>query len=115
MKKGQGLSLGYVVVGIIAVVVLVVIILIFTGGLGSVKETQEEVIKNCPYEWLSKEDCEEAGGSVEKGVFADALENLGKVCCNPNPENNNDDEEEDNENPDENKVIMSDRALDGGG
>ena len=81
MKKAQGLSLGYVIVGIIAVVVLVIIILIFTGGMKPI--AKNHVIQNCPYTWLSKKICEEAGGTIEPGVFADAVEpeNLNKVCC----------------------------------
>lgn len=37
-RKAQGLSLNYVIVGIIAVVILVVIVLIFTQGLRDVPE-----------------------------------------------------------------------------
>ncbi|MDK2850007.1 MAG: hypothetical protein PWP03_172 [Candidatus Woesearchaeota archaeon] len=82
MKKAQGLSLGYVVVGIIAVVVLVVVILIFTGGMQPLNQQAQD---------LTNKKCEDVGGTWEvscpegqkqaMGAFADYKENIGKVCC----------------------------------
>ncbi len=82
MKKAQGLSLGYVVVGIIAVVVLVVIILIFTGGMNNVINPVENIsnqkcqtpTSGCT--WKLKSECT---GTVKEGVFTDLQ--VGKVCC----------------------------------
>ena len=77
MKKAQGLSLGYVVVGIIAVVVLVVIILIFTGGIQPLNETADNITgQTCEGQW--REKCLDNEKQL-LGSFSD-LE-VGKVCC----------------------------------
>ncbi|HDP74093.1 MAG TPA: hypothetical protein ENN46_04040 [Candidatus Woesearchaeota archaeon] len=53
MRKAQGLSLNFVIVGIIALVVLVVIILIFTGGFGNFRRGTSQTAYNS-----YKVDCE---------------------------------------------------------
>jgi len=43
-KKGQGISMTYIVIAALALVVLVVIILFFTGALGKMFEQQQEAV-----------------------------------------------------------------------
>ena len=80
MKKAQGLSLGYVVVGIIAVVVLVVIILIFTGGIQPLNEKATNITSQTCGDmggtW--KDKCEDSEEQV-LGAFSDLKP--GMVCC----------------------------------
>ncbi len=80
MKKAQGLSLNYVVVGVIGLVVLVVIILIFTSGMKNVKNTTGTTPPTCQElggNW--KKEC----NNEEREVLAvkDAIEHAGEVCC----------------------------------
>ena len=62
MRKAQGLSLNFVIVGIIALVVLVVIILVFTGGLGNFGGGTSEVRYN-----NLKQECDDKGGEWQIG------------------------------------------------
>ncbi len=64
MKKAQGLSMNYVIVGIIALVVLVVIILIFTTGM----REPAEMSRDSP-EYAARNACDLGGG-----VWSDADE-----------------------------------------
>ena len=84
MKKAQGLSLGYVVVGIIAVVVLVVIILIFTGGMRNITNNTDNIVdqkceSNPLCRWTLKSECNAGDEKIAKGIFTDIQ--VGKVCC----------------------------------
>ena len=45
-KKGQGISMTYIVIAALALVVLVVIILFFTGALGKMFEQQQETVSD---------------------------------------------------------------------
>ncbi|HDP74094.1 MAG TPA: hypothetical protein ENN46_04045 [Candidatus Woesearchaeota archaeon] len=61
MKKAQGLSLNFVIVGIIALVVLVVVILIFTGGVTPVdKESSDMLLASFTNQ------CEQLNGIVKE-------------------------------------------------
>jgi len=57
MKKAQGLSLNYVIVGIIALVVLVVIIIIFVTGM----REPSEFARGSP-EYAARNACDLGGG-----------------------------------------------------
>ena len=86
MKKGQGLSLGYVVVGIIAVVVLIVIILIFTGGIQPLNEKAENITSQTCEDMDGKwrEKCGEGETQIISS-FKDFK--VGMVCCKKVEEN----------------------------
>ncbi|MDK2850006.1 MAG: hypothetical protein PWP03_173 [Candidatus Woesearchaeota archaeon] len=85
-KKAQGLSLNYVVVGVIALVVLLVIILIFTSGISPFHKTtlnlSNQKCEDIGHWENSKESCKDGEKPLTSG-FSDALEpkNMGKICC----------------------------------
>lgn len=82
MRKAQGLSLNYVVVGIIAVVVLVVIIMIFTGGMQPVGEEAENIMnKTCETMGGTWQDSCENGRTVYPTSSQDVMSHQGSVCC----------------------------------
>jgi uncharacterized membrane protein YqiK len=87
MKKAQGLSLNFVIVGIIALVVLVVIILIFTGGLTPVDKDSEELLYNqhmatCEREFQGtlKLECGDKENQVLR-LGSVTYQNERYVCC----------------------------------
>jgi len=61
MRKAQGLSMNYVIVGIIALVVLVVIIIIFVTGM----REPSEFARGSP-EYAAANACDTAGGVWHK-------------------------------------------------
>ncbi len=82
MRKAQGLSLNYVVVGVIALVVLVVIVLVFTNRMRPFIHLPDNVPKTCKnYGGIWKETC----GANEYSYIAveDADEHAGYHCCVP--------------------------------
>ncbi len=85
-KKAEGLSLNYVIIGIISLVVLVVIILIFTSGITPFHKTTMNITnQKCEQigHWEDSPDkCKNDEEPLTSG-FLDALEpqNMGKVCC----------------------------------
>ena len=50
-KKGQGISMTYIIIAALALVVLVVIVLFFTGGIQSLIGSQEEVVTGVVPDW----------------------------------------------------------------
>ncbi|HDP74095.1 MAG TPA: hypothetical protein ENN46_04050 [Candidatus Woesearchaeota archaeon] len=60
MRKAQGLSLNYVVIGIIALVVLVVVITVYVNVVRPVRPTSEDIIFG-----NFKEGCRELGGTAK--------------------------------------------------
>ena len=85
-KKAEGLSLNYVIIGIISLVVLIVIILIFSSGITPFHKTTRNIsnqkCENIGHWEDSPEKCNEGEEALTSG-FLDALEpqNMGKVCC----------------------------------
>ena len=50
-KKGQGISMTYIIIAALALVVLVVIVLFFTGGIQSLVGGQKDVLKGTVPDW----------------------------------------------------------------
>jgi hypothetical protein len=77
MRKAQGLSLNYVIVGIIALVVLVVVILIFAGGLNPFPSVVSEMQFN---QYVAR--CREQGGQADTECAGNQLLKVGSVSYN---------------------------------
>lgn len=82
-KKSQGLSLNYVVIGVIGIVIVVVIIMIFTLGMkrniNTLENTKESAItlKKCK-EWAEKEDIVNLCGKCSN--FKTWIDEYDKLC-----------------------------------
>ncbi len=95
MKKAQGLSLNYVVVGVIALVVLVVIVLVFTSGMRKTNENLNQAVKNCKEfaqsgetaEWMTEEECKQQQNYRIIMNAKDQPDHMGMVCCVFTPKN----------------------------
>ena len=80
-KRGQGLSLTIIIVAILALIVAAVLIMVFTGKIGEIKESTDDLIEkqDCPkgYTPVVSANCKPANT-----LYGNYDVSPGFVCCN---------------------------------
>lgn len=75
-KKGQGISMTYIIIAALALVVLVVIVLFFTGGISKLTGGQKGLVEGAVPQWQMKlwtDRCKQACDLENKEDFCETV------------------------------------------